>query len=297
MDLSAAELFAVTVSLTVFTTSGAGHEHVARVAHHEDEVGHGRRIDVAARARTHDDAKSADDARGQNVALEDLAIAAERATPSWMRAPPASNRPMIGARFFSAILDLVIFCAWVSDEPPEHGEVLGEDVDDAAVDRAPSRDDAVAGIFSPWSMPKIRAAVLTNMSNSNDRGRAKFPMRSRPSARGRAGLDALLAAAEAGRLAALRGLRQCGFIAGVPGLTKPSRADSTPAAPLAASGSTNSSEETDAPAQPGRIDNSARRGGPGPGNQADGPDRSAAKKDVIDRRGRTSPGRLDQPAC
>ena len=28
-----------------------GHEHVARVLHHEDEVGHGGRIDIAARAR------------------------------------------------------------------------------------------------------------------------------------------------------------------------------------------------------------------------------------------------------
>ena len=43
---------------------GAGDEHVARVAHHEDEVGHRRRIDVAAGARPHDDADLRDDARG-----------------------------------------------------------------------------------------------------------------------------------------------------------------------------------------------------------------------------------------
>ena len=57
---------------------GAGHEHVARVLHHEDEVGHGRRIDVAAGARAHDDRDLRDDARGQHVAQEHLAIAAER---------------------------------------------------------------------------------------------------------------------------------------------------------------------------------------------------------------------------
>jgi hypothetical protein len=37
-----------------------------------------------------------------------------------MRAPPASNRPMIGAPFFIAMSwILTIFCAWVSEsEPP-----------------------------------------------------------------------------------------------------------------------------------------------------------------------------------
>ncbi len=57
---------------------GAGDEHVARVLHHEDEVGHGGRIDVAARARAHDDGDLRDDARGQHVAQEHLAVAAER---------------------------------------------------------------------------------------------------------------------------------------------------------------------------------------------------------------------------
>ncbi len=41
---------------------GAGHEHVARIAHHEDEVRHRRRIDVAARARPHDHGDLRDDA-------------------------------------------------------------------------------------------------------------------------------------------------------------------------------------------------------------------------------------------
>ncbi len=41
---------------------------------------------------------------------------------------------------------LQIFCACVSEsEPPEDGEVLAEDIDLSAVDRAPAGDDAVAG--------------------------------------------------------------------------------------------------------------------------------------------------------
>ncbi len=43
------------------------------------------------------------------------------ATPSWMRAPPESLRPIIGAPFSSArSISLQIFCALVSEsEPPK----------------------------------------------------------------------------------------------------------------------------------------------------------------------------------
>ena len=57
---------------------GAGDEHVGAILHHEDEVGHRRRIDRAARARAHDQADLRNDAAGKDVALEHLGIAAER---------------------------------------------------------------------------------------------------------------------------------------------------------------------------------------------------------------------------
>ena len=68
-----------------------------------------------------------------------------------MRAPPASNRPMIGARFCSAMSwILVIFLAWLSDsEPPKTVKSLAKTIDRAAVDRAPAGDDAVAGHLAP----------------------------------------------------------------------------------------------------------------------------------------------------
>ena len=56
---------------------GTGHVHVGGVLHHEDEVGDGRRIDVAARAGPHDHADLGDDARGQGVLEEDVGIAGE----------------------------------------------------------------------------------------------------------------------------------------------------------------------------------------------------------------------------
>src|SRR5207237_816563 len=56
----------------------AGNEHVARAADHENEVGHGRRVDITSRAGTHDDRNLWDHARGDYVAPEHFAIAAER---------------------------------------------------------------------------------------------------------------------------------------------------------------------------------------------------------------------------
>ncbi len=58
-----------------------GHEHVGRVAHHEDEVGHRRRIDRPAGAGPHDHADLRDHPARQDVALEDVGIAGERRHP------------------------------------------------------------------------------------------------------------------------------------------------------------------------------------------------------------------------
>ena len=92
---------------------GAGDEHVATILHHEDEVGHRRRIDRPARAWAHDQADLRDDAGGEDVALEHFGIARQAdATPSWMRAPPLSFRPMTGAPTFIAMsITLQIFWA------------------------------------------------------------------------------------------------------------------------------------------------------------------------------------------
>src|SRR5690349_2891239 len=52
-------------------------EHVTRIFHHEDEIGHGRRIDRAAGARTHNGRDLRDDARGEDVALKNLTVASK----------------------------------------------------------------------------------------------------------------------------------------------------------------------------------------------------------------------------
>ena len=55
-----------------------GHEHVAGVAHHVDEIGEGRGIDRPARARAHDDRDLRHDAGSLGIAAEHFGIAGQR---------------------------------------------------------------------------------------------------------------------------------------------------------------------------------------------------------------------------
>ncbi len=126
---------------------GAGDEHVAGVLHHEDEVGHRGRIDVAAGARAHDDGDLRDHARGHHVAAEHVGIARQR-SDAFLDAraagivQPDDRRP----RLHRHVLDLDdLLGVGFRQRAAEHGKVLGEDEGLAAVDGAPAGDDAVAG--------------------------------------------------------------------------------------------------------------------------------------------------------
>ena len=57
---------------------GSGHEHLAGLVDHDDEVGEGGGVDGAARSRAHDDRDLGDDAGCMGVATEDLAVLAQR---------------------------------------------------------------------------------------------------------------------------------------------------------------------------------------------------------------------------
>ena len=109
-----------------------------------------------------------------------------------MRAPPLSLRPMTGAPTFIAMsMTLQIFWAWRSRQrAAEHGEVLREDVDQAAVDRARSGDDAVAGelLASPCRSRRncarrtchILRSCPHRAGRSAARGRSGGPWRAAP---------------------------------------------------------------------------------------------------------------------
>ena len=169
-----------------------GDEHVARPLDHDHEVGDRRRVDRAAGARPHDDGDLRDHAGGA-ACCAGRCRRSRRATttPSWIRAPPESFRPMIGAPTFIArsmtLTDLL--GVRLRQRSAEDGEVLAEDEDEPAVDASVAGDDAVAEDTRCSSSPKSLARCVTNASSStNDaRRRAGGPVARAPSAcRGRA---------------------------------------------------------------------------------------------------------------
>ena len=124
-----------------------------------------------------------------------------------MRAPPASNRPMIGrARLHRHVLHLDdLLRMRLAERAAEHGEVLGEQIDRAAVDRAPAGDHAVAGDLGLLHA-EVGGAVLDEHVELLER--ALVEQQFDALARGQLaalvlGVDAGLAAAQAGLFAPL----------------------------------------------------------------------------------------------
>ena len=125
---------------------GAGDEHVRGLLHHEDEVGHRRGVDGAARARAHDQRDLRDHARALDVADEDVAVGAQRddalLDPRAAGVVDADDR---AADLRGQVHDLAHLLAHdLAERAAEDGEVLGEDADAAALDRAVAGDDGVA---------------------------------------------------------------------------------------------------------------------------------------------------------
>ena len=181
---------------------GAGDEHVAGVLHHEDEVGHRGRIDVAAGAGAHDDGDLRDHARGNDVAAEHVGIARER-RDAFLDAraagvvEPDDRRP----RLHRHVLDLGDFLrVGFGQRAAEHGKILGEDKGLAAVDGAPAGDDAVAGHLVLFHAEFDRA-VLDEHVEFLERALVEQQLDALPRGQLAAGvlrLDALFAAAELG---------------------------------------------------------------------------------------------------
>ena len=186
---------------------GPGDEHVAGVLHHEDEVGHGRRIDVAAGAGAHDDGDLRDHARGDHVAAEHVGIARQcRDAFLDPRAAgvvkPDDRRP----RLHRHVLDLDDFLrVGFGQRAAEHSKILGEHKGLAAVDGAPAGDDAVARHLG-LVHAEFDRAMLDEHVELLERALVEQQFDALPRGQLAAGvlrLDALLAAAELGAGAAL----------------------------------------------------------------------------------------------
>ena len=125
---------------------GAGDEHVGGAVDHDREVGDRGGVDVAARAGAHDQADLRDHAAGVHVALEDLAVEAERDHALL----DAGAGALVDADDRAAGLDGEVhhlgdlLAVHLAERAAEDGEVLGEHADLAAVDGAEAGDHAVA---------------------------------------------------------------------------------------------------------------------------------------------------------
>ena len=124
-----------------------GHKHVGRVFDHEDEIGHGRRVDRAAGARSHNQRDLRHDTGRQNITLEYLGITAKR-RDTFLDAGTAGiiqtdDRRADLERLIHDPADLLGM--GFGKRAAEHREILAEHENKATIDRAIAGDHTVAG--------------------------------------------------------------------------------------------------------------------------------------------------------
>ncbi len=125
---------------------GAGDEHLRGLVDHDDEVGERGGVDVTAGRGAHDQRDLRDDAGCLHVAVEDLAVQAER-DDALLDARPtalvdADDRAAVLQREVEHLDDLL--AVHLAEAAAEYGDVLAEHADRAAVDGAVAGDHAVA---------------------------------------------------------------------------------------------------------------------------------------------------------
>ncbi|MBG9885138.1 hypothetical protein ABE10_00765, partial [Bacillus toyonensis] len=125
---------------------GAGHEHLARLVHHDHEVGQRGAVDRAAGRWAHDDGDLRDHAGGAGVQTEDLAVLAEGEHPLLDAGAPgvedSHDRDAAAERELHDLDDLL--AGDLAERSAEGREVLRVDGDGAAVDRGDAGDHGVA---------------------------------------------------------------------------------------------------------------------------------------------------------
>ena len=125
-------------------------EHIRTVFDHKDKVGDRGAIHRAARARAHDHGNLRHNARGHDIALKHIRITGKRVDPLL----DTGTARVVQTNHRRAILDghVLNFGDFLrmsfGERSAKHCEILTKDIDNAAVDRAPSCDDTVAGWFA-----------------------------------------------------------------------------------------------------------------------------------------------------
>ena len=129
---------------------GPGDEHLRDALDHEREVHDGGRVDRAAGGRAEDGRYLRHDAGGEGVAHEDLAVPAQGGDAlldaSAAGVGHADDRPAVAHGHIHDLADLL--GSDLGQRAPEDGEVLGVDIDSAAVDLAVAGDYRIARVLA-----------------------------------------------------------------------------------------------------------------------------------------------------
>ena len=125
----------------------AGHEHVARLLHHDDKVRNRGTVDRTAGTGSHDHADLRHHARSDHIAVEDVGISRQAhdalLDARTARVVQANNRRTVVHGHVHDLADLRGMRT--AHTAAKYCEVLGVDIDQSPVDRAVSGDDAVTG--------------------------------------------------------------------------------------------------------------------------------------------------------
>ena len=195
---------------------GSGDEHLAGLVDHDDEVGQRGGVDVPARGGAHDQRDLRDDAGGQDVVAEDLAVQAERDDALLdAGAGAVVDADERAAGLDRQLLDLDdLLAVDLAEAAAEHGGVLAEDADVAAVDGAVAGHHAVAEravlaagrswCCGAWPARRVRRTSPRRAVRGCARGRSACPWRAPSRPRPRRPGAASLRCACAGRPACRR---------------------------------------------------------------------------------------------
>ena len=161
---------------------GSGDEHLAGLVDHDDEVGQRGGVDVPAGRGAHDQRDLRDDAGGQDVVAEDPAVEAQRDhTLLDAGAGAVVDADQRAAGLDGQLLDLDdLLAVHLAEAAAEHGGVLAEDADVAAVDGAVAGDHPVAGgpVLVQAEVGGLRCLASAS-SSTNESSSSSARMRSR----------------------------------------------------------------------------------------------------------------------
>ncbi len=180
----------------------AGEEHVGGVFDHEGEVCKGGGVNRTAGAGAHDGADLGNNAAGEDVPLEDFPVAGEGVDALLDAGAAAVVEADAGCPVTKRhVHDLADFLAHgLGQGASAHGEVLGENVHQAAADGAATGDDSVS-VGVALFHPEVGAAMLHEHVILFETARVQQHLQAlagRFLAFGVLGFDALFAAAQTG---------------------------------------------------------------------------------------------------